>query len=266
MESAVTLDRLKNHFETIINRTFLAYDLRNCRDPADKETLRVIEQDVRYMEKAVADLKKVIADGNAELEEIHAQTRDIRALSESARHMVDNIPDSFPRGGGGAENRAPRAMEQVSSACPSSAHGLKENVAPAPAQTSTKVPFVPPIAPLTMDEFNDTPKYMLGRIPYASLNKTIQDINLTMAEKYRLLKKKQKDKTPQEVRLVQAFKKQENAESQGQFFILAEDVKLLGVSTEGFNSRQFATQLPILRHHRRLREIRGGGFTRLAIS
>ena len=59
MESAVTLDRLKNHFETIINRTFLAYDLRNCRDPADKETLRVIEQDVRYMEKAVADLKKV---------------------------------------------------------------------------------------------------------------------------------------------------------------------------------------------------------------
>ena len=59
MENAVTLDRLKSHFETIINRTFLAYDLRNRRDPADKETLRVIEQDVRYMEKALADLKKV---------------------------------------------------------------------------------------------------------------------------------------------------------------------------------------------------------------
>ena len=136
-----------------------------------------------------------------ELEEIHAQTRDIRALSESARHMVDNIPDSYPRAGGGGggdgESRAPRASEQVSSSSCSSAHGLKENVAP--TQTSTKVPFVPPIPPLTMDEFNDTPKYMLGRIPYASLNKTIQDINLTMAEKYRLLKKKQKDKTPQEV-------------------------------------------------------------------
>ena len=68
-----------------------------------------------------------------------------------------------------------------------------------------------------------------------------------------------------QIRLVQAFKKQENAESQGNYFVVAEDLKLLGVSTDGFNSRQFGTHLPILRHHRRLREIRGGGFTRLAL-
>ena len=59
MEGKATVDGLKNHFETIIRRTFLAYDLRNCNDPVDKETLRAIEQDVRYMERAVTELKKV---------------------------------------------------------------------------------------------------------------------------------------------------------------------------------------------------------------
>ena len=59
MESSATVGSLKTHFETIINRTFLAYDLRNCYDVADRDTLRGIEQDVRYMEKALTELKKV---------------------------------------------------------------------------------------------------------------------------------------------------------------------------------------------------------------
>lgn len=276
MEGKATVDGLKNHFETIIRRTFLAYDLRNCNDPVDKETLRTIEQDVRYMERAVAELKKVLANGKLELEEMRARTRDVRALVETARHMSDNVPDCLPRIGaddlvGTTRLSNESAPELRQSSRPEVA---KENVAPsstaahskaAPPNVPIKQPSVPLIPPLTMDEYNETPKYMLGRITYASLNKTVQDINLTMAEKYRLMKKKQKDKTPQEIRLVQAFKKQENTESQGAHFILADDLKSLGVCTDGLNSRQFATHLPILRHHRRLREIRGGGFTRLAL-
>jgi len=280
MEGKATVDGLKNHFETIIRRTFLAYDLRNCNDPVDKETLRTIEQDVRYMERAVTELKKVLANGKLELEEMHARTRDVRALVETARHMSDNVPDCLPRVGAEelvgtarlSNDAAPEQQQQLRQS--SRPEVAKENVAPpsvtgqpkaAPPNATNKQPSVPLIPPLTMDEYNETPKYMLGRITYASLNKTVQDINLTMAEKYRLMKKKQKDKTPQEIRQVQTFKKQENAESQGAHFILADDLKSLGVCTDGLNSRQFATHLPILRHHRRLREIRGGGYTRLAL-
>jgi len=278
MENSVNVAGLKKHFETIVNRTLLAYDLRNCYDAADKETLRVIEQDVRHMERALTELKKVIASGRLELDEMHAQTRDTRALADSVRHMLENVPESLPRDA----VEKPKAREELrdgdiplrtTSDSGSRPECAKENVAPTggggqnkgiapPTKPSSIAPLIPP---LTMDEYDDTPKYMLGRITYASLNKTIQDINLTMAEKYRLMKKKQKDKSPQEIRLVQAFKKQENSETQGVCFVVAEDLKLLGVSTDGFNSRQFATHLPILRHHRRLREIRGGGFTRLTV-
>lgn len=263
------VDDLKKHFETIINRTFLAYDLRSCRDPADKETLRVLELDIRHMEKAICELRKTIVNGNVELAEMHAHTRDVRALSEAARHMSENLPESLIHATSTMESRAEVKdnISRIPENCDAnqmSTENSKENRAPSNPIPS-KVPSIPSIPPLTPEEYNETPKYMLGRITHASLNKTVQDINLTMAEKYRLMKKKQKDKTPQEIRLVQTFKKQENAESQGAYFVLADDLKLLGVSTEGFNSRQFASHLPILRHHRRLREIRGGGHTRLAI-
>jgi len=207
MESSATVGSLKTHFETIINRTFLAYDLRNCYDAADRDTLRGIEQDVRYMEKALTELKKVIENGRVELEAMHAHTRDMRALSESVRHMLDNVPPCLPRGDSSAEVEAPNHPHR--DVLPSRAkESSKENVAPADghhkghvvtaAPSSKPASSVPLIPPLTMDEYNDIPKYMLGRITYASLNKTIQDINLTIAEKYRLMKKKQKDKTPQE--------------------------------------------------------------------
>jgi len=262
------VDNLRRHFETIINRTLLAYDLRNCRDPADRETLRIIELDIRHMEKAITELKKVITNGKTELAEMHALTQDVRELTEVARHMSENIPESLSRVTSNVENLgdhelAPRVAENGASR-QVAAENSKENKAPSNPLPS-KVSNIPLILPLTSEEYNETPKYMLGRITHALLNKTVQDINLTMTEKYRLLKKKQKDKTPQEIRLVQTFKKQENPESQGAYFILAEDLKVLGVSTDGFNSRQFAAHLPILRHHRRIREIRGGGHTRLAI-
>lgn len=259
---------LKKHFEMTMNRTFLAYDLRNCHDPADRETLRIVEMDIRHMEKAILELRKVIANGKTELAEMHAHTQDVRALAVAARHLSENVPEDLPPVGPAFrchedEDRALRHSDNPASQRIAKEH-LKENHAPS-NPIPPKVPSVPLIVPLTPDEYNETPKYMLGRITHASLNKTVQDINLTMAEKYRLMKKKQKDKTPQEIRLVQTFKKQENSESQGAFFILADDMKLLGVSTDGFNSRQFFSHLPILRHHRRIKEIRGGGHTRLAL-
>ena len=67
MANQATVENLKRHFETIINRTFLAYDLRNCYDAVDKEVLRSIEQDVRYMERAMTELKKVNKDRSIEV-------------------------------------------------------------------------------------------------------------------------------------------------------------------------------------------------------
>lgn len=274
-----SVNDLKSHFETKINRTFLAYDLRNCNDSADRETLRGIELDIRHMEKAIVELRKVISNGKLELAEVQAHTRDVRAMADEARHVAENVPEALLRAQ--TDNRrvqsdgddGPKVLNEnavshhhgVGHNNNGSIENLKENKAPSSNSAPSKPSNVPLMSPLTPEEYADTPKYMLGRITHASLNKTVQDINLTMAEKYRLMKKKQKDKTPQEVRLVQTFKKQENAESQGSFFILGDDLKLLGVSTDGFNARQFASHLPILRHHHRLREIRGGGFTRLAI-
>ena len=54
-----SVEGLKKHFEMMVNRTFLAYDLRNCHEPADRETLRIVEMDIRHMEKAILELRKV---------------------------------------------------------------------------------------------------------------------------------------------------------------------------------------------------------------
>ena len=155
----------------------------------------------------VPTFPQVIANGKLELDEMHAQTRDVRALADSVRHMLENVPECLPKA---AVDDQPEKGERRNDIASRGADrnvrpdSSKENVAPASTQNKghcpqSKASSVPLIPPLTMDEYNETPKYMLGRITYASLNKTIQDINLTMAEKYRLMKKKQKDKTPQEV-------------------------------------------------------------------
>ena len=170
--------------------------------------------DAKFLNGKLFCSDKVLANGKLELEEMHARTRDVRALVETARHMSDNVPDCLPRVGAEelvgtarlSNDAAPEQQQQLRQS--SRPEVAKENVAPpsvtgqpkaAPPNATNKQPSVPLIPPLTMDEYNETPKYMLGRITYASLNKTVQDINLTMAEKYRLMKKKQKDKTPQEV-------------------------------------------------------------------
>ena len=144
---------------------------------------------------------KVIANGKMELSEMHAHTQDVRALTEASRHMSENVPESLLRvtsTNQGESEHALRLPENDASR-QVTPENSKENRAP-PNPQPPKVPDIPLIVPLTPEEYNETPKYMLGRITHASLNKTVQDINLTMAEKYRLMKKKQKDKTPQEVR------------------------------------------------------------------
>lgn len=257
LEGSISL--LEHHLESLITKTFLAFDLRNL-DSSDSALLKAIDQDVKLMNKGLIDLRKVLESGHNELATTQALCRQVQELTNMAEHMSRYLPKA-------PTMIAPQLQNKILDE--------KENLAPVGnTQVSTNIQesipsnsviiSVPLISPLSMDEYNTTPKYMLGRITHASLNRSIRDINEALKEKYRLMRKKRKDMTPQEIRTVQAFKKQENSESQGTYFILADDIKALGVADDGFNGRQFSAQLPVLRHHKRLREIRGGGLTRLA--
>lgn len=116
---------------------------------------------------------------------------------------------------------------------------------------------------LKVAEYDAVPKYMKGRLTYNKINSVIDEINKTFEIKYKLMHQKKSTLPEKKKQIYKAYKEQENAQAQGFSFIIDADLK------EHTNIRIDATLrsiIVILRHCGRIKEIRGGGLTRYAIT
>lgn len=145
--------------------------------------------------------------------------------------------------------------------------GSKENEPPAHAtlpaasktkrETSRQPRLAVPVMPyVRVTEFEDVPAYMKGRLTRDQLNRAIDVLNKTAAEKYKILATPRAKLGDMAMNLYIQFKELELDELAGKCFIVDSDIKQLG------DGRVDRNIMIILRHLHRLSEHRSKGCVR----
>ncbi|KAG1664203.1 Ubiquitin-conjugating enzyme E2 R1 [Nymphon striatum] len=82
--------------------------------------------------------------------------------------------------------------------------------------------------PLTVEEFNNIPKYLKGRLQYGVINNVINEFNTTIAAKYKILNTPKKKLTGDELNLHRLWKKQETSDTKAEFqlFLRSKVIKM----------------------------------------
>uniref|UniRef100_A0A8C0SPN4 SKA complex subunit 1 n=2 Tax=Canis lupus familiaris TaxID=9615 RepID=A0A8C0SPN4_CANLF len=105
--------------------------------------------------------------------------------------------------------------------------------------------------------------YMKSRLTYCQINDVVKEINKAVVSKYKILHQPKKSMSSVARNLYHRFIDEETKDTKGQYFIVEADIKEF---TALKADKRFHVILNILRHCRRLSEIRGGGLTRYVIT
>ncbi|XP_054167205.1 spindle and kinetochore-associated protein 1-like [Oppia nitens] len=118
----------------------------------------------------------------------------------------------------------------------------------------TKCLQTPNISFITTEEFESIPQYILGRLSYEVMNRTVADFNRTIAAKYKIIANYSTKYSDEDMRRYSHFKEQENSETDGEFFCTINDLKDFSDLKVELTIRKTLT---CLRHCKRIKEIRG---------
>uniref|UniRef100_A0ABI7YSX0 SKA complex subunit 1 n=4 Tax=Felidae TaxID=9681 RepID=A0ABI7YSX0_FELCA len=105
--------------------------------------------------------------------------------------------------------------------------------------------------------------YMKSRLTYCQINDVIKEINKAIVSKYKILYQPKKSMSSVARNLYHRFIDEETKDTKGHYFIVEADIKEF---TTLKADKRFHVILNILRHCRRLSEVRGGGLTRYVIT
>ncbi|NXK63063.1 SKA1 protein, partial [Sylvietta virens] len=115
---------------------------------------------------------------------------------------------------------------------------------------------------ITTEEYESVPRYLKGRITYDQINAVVQQMNKAVVDKYKIVYQPLKSMSASVRNLYRRFVEEETKNTKGVFFIVEADIKEF---TELKMDKRFHSILSILRHLRRVREVRGSGLIRYVI-
>ncbi|XP_037364404.1 spindle and kinetochore-associated protein 1 [Talpa occidentalis] len=205
------------------------------------ELLNKLELEIQYQEQTNSSLKELCES----LEE------DYKAVE----HLKENIPPHLP------QVTVTQSVVNVSDLDPQEPVKVEETAPtkkpPKEQKIIKEMPF------LTSDEFNAIPAYMKSRLTYCQINDVIKEMNKAILGKYKILHQPKKSVSSVARNLYHRFMDEETKDTKGHYFIVEADIKEF---TALKVDKRFHVILNILRHCRRLSEVRGGGLTRYVIA
>ncbi|XP_012507175.1 PREDICTED: spindle and kinetochore-associated protein 1 [Propithecus coquereli] len=244
---ASDLEQLCSHVNEKIGNIKKTLSLRNCgQEPTLKtilnkigdeiivvnELLNKLELEIQYQEQTNSSLK---------LGKLASMLRN----SDNYRYVC--VPLFCSLKGSDLDSEEPVKVEEPAP--------IKK---PPKEQRSIKeMPFI------TCDEFNGIPAYMKSRLTYCKINEVIKEINKAVISKYKILHQPKKSMNSVARNLYHRFIDEETKDTKGHYFIVEADIKEF---TTLKVDKKFHMLLNILRHCRRLSEVRGGGLTRYVIT
>ncbi|XP_020033771.1 SKA complex subunit 1 [Castor canadensis] len=249
------LEQLCSHVNEKIDNIKKTLSLRNLgQEPALKtmlnkigdeiivvnELLNKFELEIQFQEQTNASLKELC-------ESLEEDYKDVE-------HLKENIPSHLPQ------------MQATQSLVNGTDHDPEERVKveePAPVKKPAKERSIKEMLFITTDDFNSVPAYMKSRLTYCQINDVIKEINKAVVGKYKIMHQPKASMNSVNRNLYQRFINEETKDTKGHFFIVEADIKEF---TTLKADKRFYTILNILRHCRRLSEVRGGGLTRYVIT
>ncbi|XP_044049671.1 spindle and kinetochore-associated protein 1 isoform X2 [Siniperca chuatsi] len=242
------LEDISHHIHDRISSLQRMLDLSVVELPQNK--IKKLGQELFALERLLEEFEKCVGQQKEQLKHLKEIEELFQKNLEDVQHIKDNIPVHMPRKKVPANGSEP-------------VMNLNEAADGQPAQlenvNKTNKSFVREMEFITMPEFEGIPQYMKGRVSYDQLNAAVQSINTAITAKYKILHQSVKTLNNHARKLHQRFKDQETKDTKGQYFVVEDDIREF---TQMKVDKRFQGILNMLRHCQRLRELRGGGFTR----
>lgn len=194
-----------------------------------------------------------------------AKLQENRKRIEELRKSKSRSQSSRPGDRVNSSNNQPVSEDNCSSLPPTSTDApaempavIERTTSPSPC-SSKRSPYndISKIHFASLEEFGTIPHYMRGRKHIEDLNKYITDINDSIEEKYNLIRLHRTQVPKDKLKFYADYKK-----SQGEttdIFITASDLGLKKFDKQNLN------YLAMLRHIKRIKEVREGGIIKICI-
>mmetsp|Transcript_16098 Transcript_16098/g.66327 ORF Transcript_16098/g.66327 Transcript_16098/m.66327 type:complete len:209 (+) Transcript_16098:493-1119(+) len=132
-----------------------------------------------------------------------------------------------------------------------------------PGTRGYSTPSHPEIKYLTATELKSAPQYVVGRLTLEKVNDTVNVLNQLIRDKYELLRRPMRELSTKQLNQVQAYQDEElSAELGNATFISSNDIKVCSEIRPAATAKSI---LNLLRHCKRIREVRGANSTRIFI-
>ncbi|XP_032256038.1 spindle and kinetochore-associated protein 1-like [Phoca vitulina] len=250
------LEQLGSHINEKIANIKRTLSLRNCgQEPTLKTTLDKIGDEIIVVNELLNKLELEIQYQEQTNHSLKELCESLEEDYKDVEHLKENIPPHLP------QVTVSQNFANVSDLDPEEPVKAEEPVPtkkPPKEQRSIKEMLF-----ITSDEFNGIPAYMKSRLTYCQINDVIKEINKAVVSKYKILHQPKKSMSSVARNLYHRFIDEETKDTKGHYFIVEADIKEF---TALKADKRLHVILNILRHCRRLSEVRGGGLTRYVIT
>lgn len=224
-------------------------ELRGAASSANCDSvLRSLDKELLEIESSLSSFQAHLEKEKKLVEQGEVMQDVAQKFKERLEHIASNLPSHLP----GVEKISQRVV-------------LKEEVATENVKKPRKTRRAkdlssedgfefPKLAYLTVEEFEQIPKYIKGRTSYDQVNNAIDEIHKVITAKYKILRLPRSAMGEPVMKKYKAFKEAEIPDIEGEYFFIDDDLKTYSQMKMDSTGR---TILTMLRHCGRLREVRG---------
>nr|XP_058941603.1 spindle and kinetochore-associated protein 1-like [Pocillopora verrucosa] len=246
---AATLEQMAEIFSSKISSLKRCMELRGAASSANCDSvLRSLDKELLEIESSLSSFQAHLEKEKKLLEQGEAMQDVAQKFKERLEHIASNLPSHLP----GVEKISQRVV-------------LKEEVATENVKKPRKTRRAkdlssedgfefPKLAYLTVEEFDQIPKYIKGRTSYDQVNNAIDEIHKVITAKYKILRLPRSAMGEPVMKKYKAFKEAEIPDIEGEYFFIDDDLKTYSQMKMDSTGRAILT---MLRHCGRLREVRG---------
>uniref|UniRef100_G1PMP7 SKA complex subunit 1 n=2 Tax=Myotis lucifugus TaxID=59463 RepID=G1PMP7_MYOLU len=250
------LDQICFHISEKIGNIKKSLSLRNCgQEPNSKTILNKIGDEILVINELLNKLELEIQFQEQTTDSLKELCASLEEDYKDVEHLKENIPPHLPQV---TVTQNSVNVSDLDSEEPVKVEEPGVTKKPSKEQRNIKeMPFI------TSEEFNGIPAYMKSRLTYCQINDVIKEINKAVVSKYKILHQPKKSMSSVARNLYHRFIDEETKDTKGHYFVVEADIKEF---TALKVDKRFHVILNILRHCRRLSEVRGGGLTRYVIT
>lgn len=225
----------------------------NAENVGERTALTALHESLSAVETLIQEFEAYVAAENQGVTAGRQLLEQLRLREALIAHMESNFPEKINEAQQACKENAPPRCINAAPKGPGAAKGSRDDF----QQKKVAVPVIPYVRVTEMD---DVPAYMKGRLTRDQVNRMIDQLNITVAAKYKILSTPRGKLGDNAMSMYIQFKELELDDLAGRFFFVDADVKQLA---SGKIDRNVMT---ILRHLHRLSEHRSKGCVRHVIA